>query len=91
MKRKPRVVIDTNVVVSALLWGGSPLEVLVLAEQGEARLNTSPPLLAELAKTLAKPKLARALATSGRSIAEHVADYRRLVTLTRRALPSGAW
>lgn len=60
MRRKPRVVIDTNVVVSALLWGGRPLQLL-------------------------------ALAASGRSTIEHVADYRRLVTLTRRSLPTGAW
>jgi putative PIN family toxin of toxin-antitoxin system len=91
MRRKPRLVIDTNVVVSALLWGGKPLELLALAEQGEARLYASPPLLAELKKTIGKPKLARVLAASGRSAEEHVADYRRLVTLMRRALPAGAW
>jgi putative PIN family toxin of toxin-antitoxin system len=91
MKRKPRLVIDTNVVVSALLWGGKPLDLLALAEQGEIRLYTSPPLIAELEVTIAKPKLARVLAASGRSTAEHVTDYRRLATLTRRALPEGAW
>ena len=91
MRRKPRLVIDTNVVVSALLWGGKPLELLALAEQGEVRLYASPPLLAELEKTIGKPKLARVLAASGRSAAEHVADYRRLVILMRRALPAGAW
>lgn len=91
MKRKPRLVLDTNVVVSALLWGGKPLDLLALAEQGEARLHASPPLIAELATTIAKPKLARALAANGRSAAEQVADYRRLVTLTRRAMPEGAW
>jgi len=91
MKRRPRLVLDTNVVVSALLWGGKPLELLAFAEQGDARLHASPPLIDELASTLAKPKLARVLAASGRSTAEHVADYRRLVTLIRPALPEGAW
>lgn len=91
MKRKPRLVIDTNVVVSALLWDGKPLELLALAEQGEVRLYVSPPLLAELEKTLGRPKLAGVLAASARSTAEHVAEYRRLVTLMRRALPAGAW
>ena len=91
MKRKPRLVLDTNVVVSALLWGGKPLELLALVERGEIRLYTSPPLLAELRATIAKPKLARVLAASGRSTAEHMADYRQLASLARRAMPEGAW
>ena len=91
MRRKSRLVIDTNLVVSALLWGGKPLELLALAQEGEAHLYISPPLLAELERTIAKPKLARTLAASGRTAAEHIRDYRRLVTLMRRALPEGAW
>ena len=91
MKRKPRLVIDTNVVVSAVLWGGRPLEILALAEAGQVRLYSTPHLLTELKATLYKPKLARALAASGRAATEHAANYRRLVTLTRRDLPPGAW
>jgi len=83
MKRKPRLVVDTNVVVSALFWGGKPLALLALAAEREIRLYSSSILLAELQATLAKPKLAAALAASERSAADHVADYRRLVTLTR--------
>ena len=85
MRRKPRLVIDTNVVVSALLWDGRPLEILALADERSVRLYSTSPLLAELRATLAKPRLARALAASGRTLDDHVDDYRRLVTLTRPA------
>lgn len=85
MRRRPRLVVDTNVVVSGLFWGGKPGALLALAGKSEIRLHTSAPLLAELKATLAKPKLARALDASGHSPAELVADYRRSVTLTRAA------
>jgi uncharacterized protein len=91
MKRRPRLVIDTNVVVSALFWGGKPLELMELAVEREVRLYSSPHLLAELQATLTKPKLVKALVASGRSPADHVASYRRLVTLTRRTLPKARW
>jgi putative PIN family toxin of toxin-antitoxin system len=85
MRRKPRLVLDTNVVVSGTFWGGKPGALLALAGDGEIRLHTSAPLLAELRATLLKPKLARALDASGHSPAELVAEYRRAVTVTRAA------
>lgn len=91
MKRRPRLVLDTNVVVSALFWDGKPLEVMALALGGDVRLYASAALLAELRVTLAKPKLVKALEASGRSTAYHVDAYRRLVTLTRRAPAQGEW
>lgn len=91
MKRKPRLVLDTNVVISALFWDGKPLELMALAVDGEVRLYTSPALLAELQATITKPKLVKALMASGRSPTDHVAEYRRLVTLTHRVLPKGSW
>jgi putative PIN family toxin of toxin-antitoxin system len=91
MKRRPGLVIDTNVVVSALLWGGTPLALLSLAGEGDVRLYATANLLIELRATLMKPKLASALAASERTTAEHIASYRRLVTLMRRPLPAGTW
>lgn len=75
------IVADTNVVVSALLWGGKPFQLLEMAVDGHVRLFTSETLLRELQMTLEKPKLARVLAASGRAALEFVADYRRLATL----------
>jgi uncharacterized protein len=85
MRRKPRLVLDTNVVISGLFWDGKPGALLTLAGDREIRLHTSAALLAELRATLLKPKLARALDASGHSPAELVAEYRRAVTVTRAA------
>ncbi len=49
----PRVVFDTNVLVSAYTFGGPPAELMTRAIMGELELVTSPALLAELARVLA--------------------------------------
>ncbi len=48
--------LDTNVLVSALGWGGPPREVLFLALAGEFALITSKPQLLELEKVLNYPR-----------------------------------
>jgi len=48
-----RVVLDTNVLVSAYAFGGGPALLMRAAITGEYVLITSPPLLAELARVLA--------------------------------------
>lgn len=48
----PRVVLDTNVLVSALLFGGIPGEVLGLAIKGHIHPVTSSALVAELHNVL---------------------------------------
>lgn len=83
MKRRPRWVLDTNVVVSAMLWGGKPAQIMILAGEGEVRLFTSRALLDELTATLSKPRLAKAIAATGRSANDLIADYRQLVTVIR--------
>jgi uncharacterized protein len=57
----PRVVLDSNVVVSGLGWPGPPARVLDAALAGRLVLVTRPPLLAELRRVLAYPKLAKIL------------------------------
>jgi uncharacterized protein (DUF4415 family) len=49
-----RFVLDTNVVLSGLLWTGSPMRLLAAAQAGEAELFTSRALLAELHRCLAR-------------------------------------
>jgi putative PIN family toxin of toxin-antitoxin system len=83
MRRPPRLVLDTNVVISAILWGGKPGHLLALAGEDEVRLHTSRVLLDELQATLERPKLARAVEATGLGVGDIVADYRRLTTLTR--------
>jgi uncharacterized protein len=57
----PRVVLDSNVIVSGFGWSGPPARVLDAALDGRLILVTSPPLLAELRRVLTYPKLAKVL------------------------------
>lgn len=52
----PRVVLDTNVLVSAVHFGGPPEELLLLANQGAIQLFISPFILNETSVVL-KEKL----------------------------------
>jgi uncharacterized protein len=87
-----RVVLDTNVVVSALVWGGTPFQLLQAATDGDIDLYTSPPLLAELRTVLAREHLASRLANQRSSIEQALALYSELVIsvsplTTPRAVP----
>ncbi len=60
-----RLILDTNVVLSALLWGGVPHRLLELASDGEVELFTSPELAAELSDILLRPHLAAKIHEQG--------------------------
>jgi len=47
-----RVVLDTNILVSALLWRGAPYRCLLAVQAGLADLVISPPILEELRTVL---------------------------------------
>lgn len=81
MRRRPRWVVDTNVLVSAFLWQGTPARVIELAGEQEVQLFTSRALLDELAATLAKKKLVRYVAATGLTADQMLASYRRIATL----------
>jgi putative PIN family toxin of toxin-antitoxin system len=76
-----RVVVDTNTVLSAFLWGGPPKAVLDAARQARITLHTTPALLAELADVLGRDKFAARIRQVRSSVPEILADYRDLVTL----------
>jgi uncharacterized protein len=61
-----RAVLDSNVIVSGLGWSGSPARIVEAALAGELVLVTSSPLLAELRRVLAYPKLAQAIPDGSR-------------------------
>jgi uncharacterized protein len=50
------VVIDVNVWVSGLLWGGIPAQILQLAQRGSIANYVSPELAIELETALHRPK-----------------------------------
>jgi uncharacterized protein len=60
-----RLVLDTNVVVSAILWDGAPGSLLRRGQIDANSLYTSRPLLIELARVLSRPKFAKKIAASG--------------------------
>lgn len=54
MVKKLRAVLDTNVIVSGVIYKGKPRRVLELSLEEKIKAVISPILLAELAETLAK-------------------------------------
>jgi len=59
-----RTVLDTNTIVSALLFGGRPRELLDLGETGRLVLYTSDVMLDELAGVLNRSKFAERIAAA---------------------------
>ena len=51
-----KVVLDTNVLISAILFGGKPRQILEKAIRGEMRLCLSEPILEELRGVLQRSK-----------------------------------
>lgn len=81
-----RLLLDTNVVVSALLWRGTPYRLLAeIRERGDVQLVASMALLDEFADVLARPFAAQRLAMIGRTVRDVVADYVALVELVEPA------
>ena len=67
---KVRVVPDTNVYISALLWTGIPHRLLRLAEAGELTLVTTPAIMEELREVLGRAKFRQRIRTLQTSVAE---------------------
>ena len=61
-----RLVLDTNIVISGLIWGGVPRRLLDMAHDGDVILFTSSALLDELAEVLTRDKF-QAILTSQRA------------------------
>lgn len=73
-----RVVADTNVIVSAVLWQGIPGRLIAAAVEGEIEIYTSQALLDELADVITRKKLIKAVARTGQTAEQILQDYRRL-------------
>jgi uncharacterized protein len=78
-----RVVLDTNVVASAILWGGTPRLLLQAAREKRVELFTSTAMLAELTDILCRRKFAKKIAASGLTIDQIVDGYAQLAALVR--------
>lgn len=60
-----RLVLDTNIVVSGLIWGGTPRRLLDQGREGRVTFYTSSLLLDELAEVLYRDKFEAMLASKG--------------------------
>jgi putative PIN family toxin of toxin-antitoxin system len=76
-----RIVLDTNIVISGLLWNGPSHELLANLDLNSVALYSSFPMLAELAKVLHRTKLARQIASSQSSPEQLLDRYVHSVTL----------
>lgn len=60
-----RVVCDTNILISGLLWKGAPRQVLSFVESARIRLFTSRALLLEMERVLSYPRIRKILIKAG--------------------------
>jgi uncharacterized protein len=76
-----RLVLDTNVAVSGLLWGGHSRRLLELALDNTIALYSSPVLVDELSQTLHYAKLGKRITAMETTAQALVASYSAMVTL----------
>jgi putative PIN family toxin of toxin-antitoxin system len=80
-----RVILDTNVVVSGLLWGGEPRQLLLAAHTNRVELFTSTTLLLELSDILGRTKFAHKIAAAQLSTDQIVERYALLASVVHPA------
>ena len=70
-----RIVLDTNVVLSSLLWRGTPHQLLTaIGQQPSVQLNSSAALLDELADVLTRPSATKRLSVIGKTARKVLSD-----------------
>jgi uncharacterized protein len=84
-----RVALDTNLVVSGLLWGGTPGRIIDCVTDRKIEAVTSEALLQELARILDRTKFHSRLATKNQTATQIVALYAQLSDIVEpAALPA---
>lgn len=78
-----RLVLDTNVVASAILWGGNPKHLLQARREKRVELFTSVTMLAELTDILGRRKFEKKIAASLLTIDQLVDGYAELAQVMR--------
>ncbi len=73
-----RAVIDTNVLLSGLLWRGAPHALIEQVQAGTLAMVSSPALLAELAEVISRAKFDEILARSNTSRERSLAEMLQL-------------
>lgn len=73
-----RAVLDTNVLLSGLLWRGAPHALIEHVQAGTLAMVTSPVLLAELTEVISRAKFDEILARSNTTRERSMAEMRQL-------------
>ncbi len=76
-----RVTVDTNLVVSAFLWGGNPRRVLDAASDGVIDIFTSRDLISELDDVLRRDRFRQRIEAVNSSVDEILDEYIALAEL----------
>ncbi len=76
-----RAVIDTNVLLSGLIWHGAPRALIQQVRTGALTLISSPVLIAELADVISRAKFRTLLARSNTDPEQMLAEIRLLVEI----------
>ena len=88
MSKKPvlKIVLDTNVWISALLWGGKPASIIETAEKGKLRIFISEEIAVEISQVLAYPKIKKIFKTELRrqEMIEQVLKIAKFVKVTTK-------
>jgi len=81
-----RLVLDTNVVFSGLLWRGSAYELLTaIRHASEVKLVCSADLIEELADVLSRPPSIKQLSAIGKTAKSVLEDYASIVEFVEPA------
>ncbi|MEM2098820.1 MAG: putative toxin-antitoxin system toxin component, PIN family [Candidatus Bathyarchaeia archaeon] len=83
----PKVVLDINVWVSALLWGGKPAEIVKAAEEGKVAIVASEEIVWEISQVLNYPKLRKVYQAAGlrhKDLMEAVLKVVKFVEVSKR-------
>ena len=76
------IVLDTNVIISALLSAsGPPAEIVRRWEAGDVDVITSPPLLNELERVLQYPRVKQYLRLSQRDVDRFVERFKKVAVM----------
>ena len=90
-----KLVLDTNTVISGLLWRKTPRLIIDAAMEGRIQIATSTVLIDELATVIARRKFSRKIAEHGvpaHALVERYAKLAELITPAqiRRTVPDDA-
>ncbi|MCL2313615.1 MAG: putative toxin-antitoxin system toxin component, PIN family [Firmicutes bacterium] len=85
-KHALRIVLDTNVWVSALIWGGKPATIIEAAEQGKIDIFISEFIVEEISQVLSYPKIEKVYHTqlTRQQLMEQILKNTKIVEITTK-------